>query len=338
MEIHHILPERAAPPTTILIPAPTSAGCPSAGGLREGPAVLLDRLGEHLQAGRLAVRWPELAGAAGSSVAMLAEQVKAAVAEVVAEGARPIVLGGDHTVALGSVLGVREGLRRRLGSDRPLYVLWIDAHPDVNTAETSPTGNLHGMVLSGLLGAGPLAIDEPPAAERVVLAGVRSFDPGELIFLQHHPPLAMWDVHLLRTSGWRRAAETLLGTVREASGWLYVSLDLDVLDPHDAPGVAVPARHGAALERVRGLLRLIAASDLLAGADVVELYPPADIDGRTAQAAVACIEALAWPAQPPRPSKEISSCRISWALGSSARLGCSSGSSRKLKSSNPVPT
>jgi|GEM_PF-397273 len=321
MEIRHVPPGRAVPLGTILIPAPTSAGCPSAGGLREGPAILLDRLGEHLRAGRLAVRWPELAGGAGpstgsakadsrdhapwselagvagSSVAMMAERVKGAVAEVVAEGARPIVLGGDHTVALGSVLGVREGLRRRLGSDRPLYVLWVDAHPDVNTAETSPTGNLHGMVLSGLLGAGPLAIDEPLAAERVVLAGVRSFDPGELIFLQNHPPLAMWDVHLLRTSGWRRAAESLLGAVRAAGGQLYVSLDLDVLDPHDAPGVAVPARHGAALEAVRGLLRLIAASDLLAGADVVELYPPADLDGRTVEAAAACIEALAQPSR-----------------------------------------
>ncbi len=299
MEAHRQPSECAASrAATILIPAPTSAGCPSAGGLREGPAILLERLDEPIRAGRLAVRWPELADAAGSSVAMTAERVKAAVAGVVAEGARPIVLGGDHTVALGSVLGVREGLRRRLGSDQPLYMLWIDAHPDVNTAETSPTGNLHGMVLSGLLGVGPLAVDEPLAAERVVLAGVRSFDPGELIFLQHHPPLAMWDVHLLRGSGWRRAAERLLGAVREASGRLYVSLDLDVLDPHDAPGVAVPARHGAALEAVRGLLRLITASGLLAGADVVELYPPADVEGRTAQAAVACIEALAQPSRP----------------------------------------
>jgi arginase len=270
---------------TPLILAPTCAGCPAAPGLRHGPAAVLARL----DPAALDVRRPDVGD--GTPPALL-RAVRPVARRVAAAGDVPIILGGDHTVAVPSVLGVRDGLRLRYGRDVPLFVLWLDAHPDVNTPETSPTGNLHGMVLSGLLGAGPLAVEEPLPAERVVLAGVRQFDPGELAFLQARPEIELWDVETLRGDGWVPAAEALLARVADAGGRLYASLDLDVIDPAYAPGVAVPERHGAHPASIMRLLRRLRESGLLAGADVVELNPPADEQARTAQLAVEALQAL----------------------------------------------
>jgi arginase len=187
---------------------------------------------------------------------------------------------------------VRRGLRRLHHRVVPLFVLWLDAHPDVNTPQTSPSGNLHGMVLAGLLGRGPLAIRGPVPTERAIVAGARAFDPGESAFLRAHPEIELWDVATLRSSRWRAKADALLERVREARGRLYVSLDLDVLDPRHAPGVAVPEKGGALPAPLLALLRHLNASGLVAGADVVELYPPADPEGRTAALAAQAIRAL----------------------------------------------
>jgi arginase len=215
-----------------------------------------------------------------------------AVSDALVAGQFTIVLGGDHTVALGSVLGVRESLRALHGRSVPLFILWLDAHPDVNTPETSPSGNLHGMALSGLLGRGPLSIRRPLRPDRVVIAGARTFDPGELAFLRARPGIELWDVATLRGDRWRHKADALLDRVRRARGRLYVSLDLDVLDPSYAPGVVVPEKHGALPSPLLALLRHLGESGLLAGADVVELYPPSDPDGRTAALAAQAVRAL----------------------------------------------
>ena len=234
----------------------------------------------------------ETTGIRGDAVAA-ARAIAAAVAPLAACGRVPLVAGGDHSVAAGSVVGVRRGLRRRYGYDVPLYLLWLDAHPDVNTPETSPSGNLHGMVLAGLLGAGPLALDTPLPAERVVLAGVRDLDPGERAFLAARPAIRRWDVAALRGGAWQPLLAALLQEIERRDGRLYVSLDLDVLDPAYAPGVAVPVAGGAAPSDVLALLRRVTASGLLAGADVVELHPAADRDGRTAALAARALSVLA---------------------------------------------
>ena len=277
-----------------LIAAPTCAGFPEAEGLRLGPAAILAqlaRLGEvegHAAPAADLCR-PDLGD---GGVAAVTAAVREAAACAAAAGRAPVVVGGDHTVALGGIAGVREGVARREGRPVPLFVLWLDAHADVNTDETSPTGHLHGMALAGVLGAGPLALAEPLPAEQVALAGVRALDPGELAFLQARPELAMWDVQALRGRGWMGPAAALLRRVAAAGGRLYVSVDLDVLDPAVAPGVAVPERHGARPAPVLALLRRLRGSGLLAGADVVELYPPADADDRTARLAARALEAL----------------------------------------------
>jgi arginase len=269
-----------------ILAVPTCAGDPLARGLRHGPAHILAQFDPQ----DYVLRRPRLGD---GTVDTVTAAVAAAAAQVVARGEVPFVLGGDHTVARGGVAGVRQGLQRRRpagtraprrggegggerGGGPPLYLLWLDAHPDVNTAESSPTGHLHGMVLAGLLGEGPLAIPEPLPPERVTLAGVRRCDPGEVTFLAKRQAIRRWPVAALTGDGWVPLLEALLAEVRRAGGRLYVSLDLDVFDPTVAPGVAVPVPAGAMAEPVLALLGRIRASGLLAGADLVECYPPAD--------------------------------------------------------------
>jgi arginase len=233
----------------------------------------------------------------------------------------PLVAGGDHTVAAGSVLGVRHGLRQRYGDDVPIYVLWLDAHADANTPETSPSGNLHGMVLAGLLGVGPLALDELLPAERVVLAGARDLDSGERAFLADRPRLRRWDVAALQGDGWLPLLDGLLAEIARAGGRLYVSLDLDVLDPSSAPGVAVPTSGGARPEAVLALLRHAQTSGLLAAADVVEFDPSADVYGRTAAIAARALLTLAgreWLAGAPAGHAESGASPIELLAGSVA--------------------
>jgi arginase family enzyme len=136
-------------------------------------------------------------------------------------------------------------------------------------------------------------LDTPLPPERVVLAGARDFDPGERAFLAARPAVRQWDVAALRDGGWRPLLSTLLQEVERRAGRLYVSLDLDVVDPLEAPGVAVPVPAGANGAEALALLRRVAASGLLAGADVVELSPAADRGGQTAALAAQALLALA---------------------------------------------
>ena len=284
----HAPPRQTESNPVRLIAVPFNAGYRGALALRLGPKRLLAQL--RAAPGTVTQVAQRRADTAG--VREITRHVEAVVSRALASGSRPIVLGGDHTVALGGVLGVRRGLQRRHRRDVPLFLLWLDAHPDLNTTRTSPSGNLHGMVLAGLLGRGPLAVEQPLPAERVVIAGARAFDPGERSFLRAHPEIERWDVTALRGGRWRAKADTLLERVRRARGRLYVSLDLDVLDPRHAPGVAVPEPRGASPAPLLALLRHLAGSGLVAGADVVELYPPADPDGRTAALAAQAVRVL----------------------------------------------
>ena len=274
-----------AQPAGPVIVAPTSAGDPLAPALRQGPPYVL----AQFDPADYVLHRPRLGD---GTVDTVTAAVSLAAGRAVARGLAPVVLGGDHTVALGGVTGVRRGLQGRRAAPVPLFLLWLDAHPDVNTAETSPSGHLHGMVLAGLLGAGPLAVTDPLPPQRVVLAGARAIDPGEAAFLEARPQLERWDVSRLRGRGWVAPLGRLLERVRRAGGRLYVSLDLDVFDPTVAPGVAVPAPGGALADPVLDLLRRVRASGLLAGADVVELYPPSDRERQTARLAARALAAL----------------------------------------------
>jgi arginase len=209
----------------------------------------------------------------------LAQLVEAAARR----GAMPLVLGGDHSVALGSLVGMARA--RGAGG-----VVWVDAHGDVNSPETSPTGNVHGMVLAAALGlAGDMFRRDGwplPAVEsgKVALVGVRSLDEGERELLQRIDAkvFTMSEVDRIGIEPCMREA------LAHASGaaFLHVSLDMDVVDPDYAPGVGTPVRGGLSYREAHLAMETVAESGVLDSLDVVEVNPILDRENATGQLAV----------------------------------------------------
>jgi len=209
------------------------------------------------------------------------ERIAALVARASEEDYLPLVLGGDHSVALGS-LG---GMARAHG---PGGVLWLDAHGDLNRPETSPSGNVHGMPLAAALGvAGPEfeSNEYPlPAVDRVALVGVRSLDPGERELLAELDA-CVFTMSDLDRQGVEPAIREALEHVTGA-GFVHVSLDMDVLDPDVAPGVGTPVRGGLSYREAHLALELVAEASVLSSLEVVEVNPILDRENETAQLAV----------------------------------------------------
>jgi arginase len=211
------------------------------------------------------------------------ERIAGLVARAAEDGYVPLVLGGDHSVALGTLGGMARA-RGRGG------VLWFDAHGDLNRPETSPSGNVHGMPLAAALGlAGPAFESDEyalPAVEprRVALVGVRSLDPGERALLAELDAkiFTMSDLDRMGVeSALREALEHVAG-----DGFVHLSLDLDVLDPEVAPGVGTPVRGGLSYREAHLAMELIAESELLDSLEVVEVNPILDRENQTAKLAV----------------------------------------------------
>lgn len=185
----------------------------------------------------------------------------------------PIVLGGDHSLAMGSVSGVARG---RLG------VIWVDAHADFNTPETSPSGNIHGMPLAVLCGLGHPRLTEVFQAvdpRDVVLIGVRSVDPGEARLLKEMG-VKVYTMHEVDRLGIARIAEEALEHLQGLP--LHVSLDADVLDPTLAPGVGTPVPGGLTYREAHLLMEILALSGRVRSLDLVEVNPILDERNRTA--------------------------------------------------------
>jgi len=195
----------------------------------------------------------------------------------------PLVLGGDHSVALGT-LG---GLARSHGAGG---VLWIDAHSDINTPETSPSGNVHGMTLAAALGLGGRGFEHPawplPAVEpqRVALLGARSLDEGERRLLRE-AGIRVFTMSEIDRIGIERAVRESLDRVA-GGGFVHVSLDMDVLDPSIAPGVGTPVRGGLTYREAHLACELVAESGLVGSLEVVEVNPILDRENTTALTAV----------------------------------------------------
>jgi len=205
------------------------------------------------------------------------------VADAARKGATPVVLGGDHSVGLGTLGGLQQ-------VHGPGGVIWLDAHGDLNSPETSPSGNVHGMVLAAGLGlAGERFRGEGwdlPALvpSRVALVGVRSLDDGERKLLQELDArvFTMSDVDRL---GVERAIRESLTHVA-GPGFVHISLDMDVLDPDVAPGVGTPVRGGLSYREAHLAMELISESGLATSLDVVEVNPILDRENDTAKLAV----------------------------------------------------
>jgi arginase len=211
------------------------------------------------------------------------ERIAGLVAEASSAGEIPLVIGGDHSVALGTLGGLAS-------AHGPGGVLWIDAHSDVNTPETSPTGNVHGMPLAAALGlAGPeFASDAWPLpavdSKRVALIGARELDVGERRLLRE-AGIRVFTMSEIDRIGIERAVREALDVV-SGPGFVHVSLDMDVLDPIVAPGVGTPVRGGLTYREAHLALELVSESRLAGSLEVVEVNPILDRENTTALTAV----------------------------------------------------
>jgi arginase len=197
-------------------------------------------------------------------------------------GALPLVLGGDHSVALGSLAGMAAAGGRG-------GVLWIDAHGDLNRPETTPSGNVHGMVLAALLGlAGPAFADGWPAPlvdrTRVGIVAARALDPDERMLVREQG-IRVWTMSHIDRLGIERVMREALEHVA-GEHFMHVSLDMDALDPDVAPGVGTPVRGGLDYREAHLALELVAETGMLSSLDVVEVNPILDQANETGQLAV----------------------------------------------------
>ena len=200
------------------------------------------------------------------------------------DSALPLVLGGDHSLAAGSVAASAVWVRRT--TSQPLGLIWVDAHGDMNTPETTTSGNVHGMPLAALLGRRPeelAAIGGSPSvlAQHTVLVGIRNLDDREkgLIRASGVHVFTMKDID---RDGIARVAEKALALASAGTGGLHVSFDMDVCDPAIAPGVGTPVKGGLNYREAHLLMELVADSRTLVGLDLVEVNPTLDIRNTTA--------------------------------------------------------
>jgi arginase len=208
-------------------------------------------------------------------------------------GRLPILLGGDHSLGIGSISAVARHCRE---VGRKLRVLWLDAHADFNTSVLTPSGNIHGMPVACLCGHGPQELVEiggtVPALnpKSVRQIGIRSVDPGEKR-LVHQVGLEVFDMRYIDEMGMRQAMELALATLDDKTH-LHVSFDVDFLDPEIAPGVGTTVPGGPTYREAQLCMEMIADTGRLASLDVMELNPALDVRNKTAALAVDLIESL----------------------------------------------
>ena len=227
------------------------------------------------------------------AVAAWCRAVHDAVLGELEDGQLPILLGGDHSLSIGSIGAVARHCRKQ---GRKLRVLWFDAHADFNTAALTPSGNLHGMPVACLCGHGPQQLVELAGAVPALAArdlrqvGIRSVDPGEKRRV-HEAGIEVFDMRSIDEMGMRHTMELALALIGPDTH-LHVSLDVDFLDPDIAPGVGTAVRGGPTYREAQLCMEMIADTGRLASLDVVELNPALDLRNRTAELAVDLIESL----------------------------------------------
>lgn len=205
----------------------------------------------------------------------------------------PILLGGDHCLAIGSISAVARYCRE---AGKKLRVMWLDAHADFNTSELSPSGNIHGMPVACLCGFGPKELthlngDAPAINPKWIREiGIRSVDQGEKRFVHEHE-LEVFDMRFIDEMGMRHAMELALADVDEQTH-LHVSFDVDFLDPEIAPGVGTTVPGGPSYREAQLCMEMIADTGRFASLDVMELNPALDVRNKTAALAVDLIESL----------------------------------------------
>lgn len=296
----------AARTTAVLIGAPTDVGAAQCGASMGPEAMRVAGVRAALEARGLSVidrgnlPGPGNPGEAAhrgyrnlSAVVAWNELVHAAVYEALGAAQLPIMLGGDHSLGIGSISAVARHCRE---THRKLRVLWLDAHTDFNTGELSPSGNVHGMPLACLCGFGPQALTglggQSPAIhpQWIRQIGVRSVDEGERR-LVHELAVEVFDMRYVDEMGMRATVEQALSGV-DADTHVHVSFDVDFLDPDIAPGVGTTVPGGPTYREAQLCMEMIADTRRVGSLDVVELNPALDEHNRTAKLAVDLLESL----------------------------------------------
>ncbi|AZY51412.1 arginase [Bordetella avium] len=205
----------------------------------------------------------------------------------------PMMLGGDHCLAIGSISAVARHCRE---AGKALRVLWLDAHADFNTQVLTPTGNIHGMPVACLCGAGPEALINLSGAVPAIEAGwvrqigIRSVDDGERLRI-YEAGLEVFDMRYLDEAGMRATMQTALEGL-DHNTHVHVSFDVDFLDPDIAPGVGTTVSGGPTYREAQLCMEMIADTGLMASLDIVELNPALDVRNRTAMVAAELVESL----------------------------------------------
>ena len=218
-------------------------------------------------------------------IVQVAGELSALVTAALEAGEFPLILGGDHSIALGSISGVA-----RVHKD--VSVIWVDAHGDFNTEETTPSGNIHGMVLAALAGLGQSQLvnfggwTPKIDASKLVIVGARALDPGEQALLRKHH-IHVFTMSEIDEQGMHRVMQQALEITDDSP--IHLSLDLDALDPQEAPGVGTPVRGGLSYREAHLVMEHICDSRRLISMDVVEVNPLLDHKNETASLAVELI-------------------------------------------------
>jgi arginase len=219
-------------------------------------------------------------------IAKVCQKVYQTALESLVEGAMPLVLGGDHSVAAGSVAAAAEWAKRT--RELPIGLLWVDAHGDMNTPATSPSGNVHGMPLAALLGPEPTELSQiggwspKVLAANTVLIGLRNLDEREKVGVRdsHVHVFTMKDIDRQGIASIVEQAVKLAGS---GTAGIHVSFDMDACDPSIAPGVGTPVKGGLDYREAHMVMEIVADSGLLTSLDMVEVNPTLDVRNATAQ-------------------------------------------------------
>lgn len=294
-------------PALALIGAPTDIGAKHRGSAMgpeairvAGARATLRRLGFEVE------DWGNLAGPANperppvdgyrhlAETAAWCAVVRDAVHKALQAGVLPILLGGDHSVTIGSVAAVAQHCAEQ---NVPFSVLWLDAHADFNTPQSSPSGNIHGMPVAIIAGQGPPQLTglgpQKPMIEpaRIVQLGIRSVDAVEKGNVEDSK-LEVYDMRQIDEIGMLETMQRALGKIREIGGHLHVSFDVDFLDPTIAPGVGTTVAGGPTYREAQLCMEMIYESGLMASLDLMELNPAFDDANRTAELIVDLLGSL----------------------------------------------
>ncbi|MBT2687662.1 arginase [Bacillus sp. ISL-47] len=224
-------------------------------------------------------------------IAEKTEKLSEEVDKAIEAGSFPLVLGGDHSIAIGTLAGVSKHYKN-------LGVIWYDAHGDLNTAETSPSGNIHGMPLAVSLGIGHSLLTNVGGygpkvkPENIVIIGARSLDEGERELIKEKG-IKVYTMHEIDRLGMTKVMEESITYLKERNtDGVHLSLDLDGLDPHDAPGVGTPVIGGISYRESHLAMEMLAEAQIITSAEFVEVNPILDDKNKTATVAVALMGSL----------------------------------------------